>query len=67
MELHRDLSKLWGCRLLAGSRHVLWSATEAVGTNALIAAVRGFAKHYACCRDGQGKGTLADLFQMFFF
>lgn len=36
---------------------MLWSATEAVGTNGVIMAMREFTKHCAFCRDGQGKGT----------
>lgn len=43
--------------MLAGSRCVLWSATEAMGTDEVMEATRGFANHCACCRDRQGKGT----------
>ena len=43
---------------------MLWSGTEAVGTNEVIAAMRGFTKHCTCCR---GRVPLADSFQMFLF
>lgn len=48
---------------LAGSRHVLWLATEAGGINEVTVAVRGFAKHWTCSRVGQRRGTPADFFE----
>lgn len=52
--------------LLAGSRHVLWLATEAVGINEVTVAVRGFAKHWTCSRVGQRRGTPGRLLWMVF-
>lgn len=67
MELCCNVSKLWGGRLLAGSRRVLWLATEAVGINEVTVAVRGFAKHWTCSRAGQRKGTSGRLLLDGFF